>query len=312
MYQTKVRKYTMDKNRYKYNRNVSTELPLELLNYSKMLYKKGCSDNTVTHYRCHINRLAEFNGVEPKDLTIDHFDEYISYVVFDMEYSSDYINQLISAAYLYYRKILKINFDKELYARRKKTNKIHHYLTYDQFVSIGMKLTDFRVKVIVWLCYDAGLRVQETLDLTLDCLDFKNKIIKIINSKNRKSRVVKMTDMIEKYLIKYLESYRKFERRHENNKYLFRGHDSKRPLYQSNIAQRFKTAVKAAGLDGLGISLHTLRHAYATMLYERGVALDRIQKILGHSSITTTMNYIVQSPSFLADLPSHLSPKVKK
>lgn len=285
---------------------MSKELPKELLLFSKLLYKKGLSDNTVTHYRCQINRIAIFNNVEIGNLSIKHFDKYISEITFNKNYSHDYINQLISSAYLFYTYILKIEFNKELYSRRKKHNKLHHYLTYEEFVSIGKNVDDFRVKVIMWLCYDAGLRAQETLDLTLDCLDFKNKTIKIIDSKNNKSRIAKMSDMIYRYLNKYINDYRKYEHKYKSN-YLFRGFSPNRPIYYSNIEVKFRTAVKKAGLDSFNISLHTLRHAYVTMLYENGVAPDRIQKVMGHSSISTTMNYIVQSPYFMADLPCHLT-----
>lgn len=307
----KVRKNTMNKANFRFKRNISKELSPVIKKYTQLLYKKGLSDNTITHYRCHINRLATFCNVEPDKLTIKNFDKYIEYITFVKQYSPDYINQLISSAYLYYTYILKIKFNKELYSRRKKKNKLHHYLTYEEFILIGKQINDFRTKVIMWLCYDAGLRAQEAINITLDCLDFDTMTIKIIDSKNNKSRLAKMSPMIHKYLTTYINKYRPFENR-PNSNYLFRSFDKNRPIYYSNVEERFRTAVNQAGLGNLHISLHTLRHAYVTMLYENGVAPDHIQKVMGHCSISTTMNYIVQSPSFMDSLPSHHSPTTKK
>ena len=297
----------MNKNQYKYQFNVNKKHPKSIRKFVSLLYKKGCSDNTVTHYRCHINRLAKYNNVLPEELSIEHFDNYISYLTFDVEYSSDYFNQLISAAYLFYTYIRKQPFNKELYCRRPKTAKIHHYLTYEEFVSIGKHVNDFRIKVIMWLCYDAGLRCQEALNLKLDDLDFSNKTIRITNSKNNKSRLAHISPMIEKYLNEYLNKYR-LDR--NDSLFLFPGYNPSRPLYYSNVQLLFKRAVDKAGLTG--VTLHTLRHAYVSMLFENGVAPETIQRILGHSSITTTTNYIVLTPSYLDSLPSHHSPMTKK
>lgn len=296
----------MKENLIRYSTNMSIHQNNTIKNYVDLLYKKGCSDNTVTHYRCHINRLAKYNNVLPEELSIEHFDNYISYLTFDVEYSSDYFNQLISAAYLFYTYIRKQPFNKELYCRRPKTAKIHHYLTYKEFVSIGKHVNDFRIKVIMWLCYDAGLRCQEALNLKLDDLDFKNNTIKIINSKNNKSRLAPMSDIIKKYLITYINSYRK----QRDSIFLFPSFNPQRSIPYSNMQAKFKIAVDKAGLTG--VTLHTLRHAYVSMLFENGVAPETIQRILGHSSITTTTNYIVLTPSYLDSLPSHHSPMTKK
>ena len=159
----------------------------------------------------------------------------------------------------------------------------------------------------MWLCYDAGLRCQEALNLKLDDLDFSNKTIRITNSKNNKSRLTHISPMIEKYLNEYLNKYR-LDR--NGSLFLFPGYNPSRPLYYSNVQLLFKRAVDKAGLTG--VTLHTLRHAYVSMLFENGVAPETIQRILGHSSITTTTNYIVLTPSYLDSLPSHHSPMTKK
>lgn len=289
----------MNKYAYKFNRNLSETLNSDLIKFDKLLYKKGLSDNTVTHYRCHINRIALFNNVEPNQLTIDHFDNYINDCTFVHVKSADYINQAISAGYLFYKYIRHINFNKELYSRRKKNTKLHHYLTYDEFISIGKKVTDFRVKLIMWLCYDAGLRSAEALNIKMSDIDYTNKRIAIIDSKNNKSRFTRISDIMERYLQTYIKKYRK----NCDSNYLFPGTCKNRPLYYSNIELSFRIAARKAGF--YDVSLHTLRHAFATMLYENGVAPAVIQTLLGHSNITTTHNYIVQSPSYLANLPSH-------
>ena len=72
----------MNKANFRFKRNISKELSPVIKKYTQLLYKKGLSDNTITHYRCHINRLATFCNVEPDKLTIKNFDKYIEYITF--------------------------------------------------------------------------------------------------------------------------------------------------------------------------------------------------------------------------------------
>ena len=65
----------MNKANFRFKRNISKELSPVIKKYTQLLYKKGLSDNTITHYRCHINRLATFCNVEPDKLTIKNFDK---------------------------------------------------------------------------------------------------------------------------------------------------------------------------------------------------------------------------------------------
>lgn len=294
----------MNTTEFKYTANMSEKHSLSIQKFVRLLYKKNCSDNTVTHYRCHITRLAFFVNKSPNDLTIQDYDDYHNYVVFIKHFQGDYINQLISASYYFFKYIREIPFNIELYSRAKTSHRLHPYVDYSIFKKIWMNVIDKRVKVVMALCYDCGLRANEALHVKIDDIDLTNNHIKICDSKNNKSRYVHIGDIAKPILEKWLPTLNR-------NKSLFiiPGKSKDRPLYYSNIQALFENAVKATpGIDH-SISFHTLRHAYVTMLYKKGVSTDIIQRLLGHSSIITTMNYVVQTPDFMTNLPSHLSHK---
>ena len=128
-------------------------------------------------------------------------------------------------------------------------------------------------------------------------IDFERKTIHIRQSKYKKDRIVPLSDFIAKGLKKYLA----VEKPHI---WLFNGRDTDGRYSSEGLSWVMREALKKAGIIK-EVSLHTLRHSYATHLLEDGVNILLIQKLLGHAKIETTMIYlhVAQCPIASAHSP---------
>lgn len=146
-------------------------------------------------------------------------------------------------------------------------------------------------KILIGLLYSCGLRCFEVRNIQLKDLDFERKTLHVRQSKGNKDRYLPLSDMMIRGLIKYIDC-------ECPQVYLFHGKPEQQAGgdFDSRYSQRgvqwaVKTAAKAAGITK-DVSVHTLRHTYATHLLEDGLNILSIQKLLGHSCIDTTMVYL--------------------
>jgi site-specific recombinase XerD len=130
----------------------------------------------------------------------------------------------------------------------------------------------------------AGLRVSEVVALRLEDVDSQRMVIRVRQGKGRKDRFV----MLSPKLLAVLRAYWKAAR---PRPWLFPGPDPVQPLHPRSVHRACRAACRAAGL-GKHVTVHTLRHSFATHLLESGTDLRTIQVLLGHRSIKTTALYI--------------------
>lgn len=133
------------------------------------------------------------------------------------------------------------------------------------------------------LIYSCGLRCGELLKLKPGDIDSKRGLILVKQAKGRKDRIVPLSNKI-------LEMLRQYWMVHEPKNYLFEGQKSGEMYDVRSLQQVLKQAVNKAGIKK-PVTLHWLRHSYATHLLENGTDLRYIQEILGHSRSTTTEIY---------------------
>ena len=131
--------------------------------------------------------------------------------------------------------------------------------------------------------YAAGLRVSEAVMLTARDIDSARMVITIRQAKGRKDRYV----MLSEQLLGILRAY--WKHTHPQH-FLFPGPDPTRPLTTRSLQRACSEAVAAAGLDKV-VTVHTLRHSFATHLLEQGVDIHVIQDLLGHRNIASTTRY---------------------
>ncbi|MEK6890744.1 MAG: site-specific tyrosine recombinase/integron integrase [Nanoarchaeota archaeon] len=150
-------------------------------------------------------------------------------------------------------------------------------------------------KLIIQLLYSSGLRVSELVNLTPKDLDFQQNIGWVRKGKGKKDRIFKIADSISKNLEKYISQ-------NPENKHIF---SKDKPLTTRNIQILIKRISRNAGINKK-VTPHTLRHSFATHLFENGTDIRIIQEILGHANIATTELYTHISSSQIKKVKSPL------
>jgi len=139
-------------------------------------------------------------------------------------------------------------------------------------------------RVLFALIYSAGLRVGEVCRLKLSDIDSDRMQIRVVKSKGKLDRYV----VLSRYV---LGGLRKYAKSSMPKQYLFNGKVKGAALGKGAVQQAFRLAVKKAGIQKQ-VSVHSLRHSYATDLLEQGVDIVTIKELLGHATIATTMMYL--------------------
>lgn len=159
------------------------------------------------------------------------------------------------------------------------------------------KVNDKRVWTMAMIILDCGLRLDEVRKLKRIDLDFENFLLKVFMGKGRKQRLVPFTVELRKILYKWCAQVK-------DNAFLFTTR-SGRLVSARNITRDLQLMGEAVGVSKIGF--HLLRHTMATSFLKRGGNVVNLQKILGHSSLNTTMVYVhLQTEDMVAD-HQHLS-----
>lgn len=143
-------------------------------------------------------------------------------------------------------------------------------------------------RCIVALLYSTGLRVSEIIHLRIADIDSKNMRIKVVQGKGAKDRYTILSEAVLLELRAYYVQYRPVE-------YLFNGQGKGRRYSQRSIQKVVEAAIVKAGLANKDYSVHTIRHSFATHLVDNGTDLHTVKELLGHNSLTTTLQYLHMS-----------------
>ena len=138
-------------------------------------------------------------------------------------------------------------------------------------------------RLLIGLAYGCGLRCAEVRTLTIADVDTERAMVHVRQGKGKKDRCIPMGTMLARGIKAFIEA-------EKPRTYLFEGNDGE-PYSQRGAQWAISQAVKKAGIVK-EVSLHTLRHTYATHLLEQGVNILTIKALLGHAQIETTMIYL--------------------
>jgi len=168
--------------------------------------------------------------------------------------------------------------------------------------------TSLKARAMLTLAYGCGLRSSEVVRLRAGDIDSEQKIIRIVQSKGRKDRHVmlpaEVLDLLRQWWKERPTAYDATGVASEH-RWLFPGRSDHRPLTTRQLGRLFKEAAKAAGLRKT-VSLHSLRHSFATHLLERGRDIRVIAALLGHDRLETTARYSRVAIGMIAKIESPL------
>jgi len=207
------------------------------------------------------------------------------------------LNQAINALKFYYGTMLKKRFVYEV-KRPRKDRKLPVVLSQEEVARILSSVENIKHKALLMLIYSAGLRVGEVVRLKIEDIDSKRMLIHIKGSKGRKDRYTMLSETA-------LETLRQYWREYKPTKWLFDGARAGRYLSTRTVEKVLEYACEKAGIRK-DISVHTLRHSFATHLLEGGTDLRYIQEILGHKDSKTTEIYTHVSTKSIGKIKSPL------
>ena len=191
---------------------------------------------------------------------------------------------------------------------RKEPQKLPPVLSPEEIKRILATATSLKARAMLTLAYGCGLRAGEVVRLRAGDIDSEQRIIRIVQSKGRKDRHV----MLPAEVLELLRQWWKVRPTEQDagiapdKRRLFPGRDEHRPLTTRQFSRLFKETAKAAGLRKT-LSLHSLRHSFATHLLDNGKDIRVIQALLGHDKLETTARYTRVATGMIAAVESPLT-----
>ncbi|MDR0463876.1 MAG: site-specific integrase [Treponema sp.] len=231
----------------------------------------------------HYNRLL-CNTLQksPKEIYPDNVTGFLAIMEKERGYSAASLNLAISAIKFFYKHIFKDDRIRE--QKRPDHNKILPVvLSAEEIIKIFRIEKNHKHKLLLMLAYSSGLRVSEVVSLKKEHVDLHRQVIYIKQGKGGKDRYTMLSDKAAVFIQDYYEQF-------NIDKWIFPGQNKTRHLTIRSAQRIFEKAVQNAGIIK-NISIHSLRHTFATHLLENGTDIRYIQDLLGHSSIRTTERY---------------------
>ena len=259
---------------------------------------RNFAPGTIRQYVSCIARYARYFNTSPKDLGPEQVRSYLLYLVQERHISWCYYSQVRSALLFLYRVTLGKHWVVEKVACPKMPKRLPVILSPDELVRFFKAVSNLKHRAILMTAYAAGLRLVEVCRLQVEDIDSARMVIHIRQSKGHRDRDL----MLSPRLLTILRQYWKIQR---PRPYLFPGCKPDQPISPRTVEKVCKQALAAAGLSE-SVSMHALRHSFATHLLEAGTDLRTIQILLGHSNISTTARYLHVSTAALKSTRSPL------
>jgi integrase/recombinase XerD len=260
---------------------------------------KRLADSTIKNYRSQIIKFGKhFSHVDRfRNITADQILDYLTTKI-----QANTQRHAHSAIKLFYTNVIKqpLKFKHIPYAKKEK--RLPQPLEKEEVLAILNVCKNTKHKVILYLLYGCGLRVQELLDLKWKDIDRAAGVIYIINGKGKKDRKVQLYPELLKLLEDY---YREYKNELKNNQYILKGQFTEQ-YSQKSVNEVLKQLAKKVNIR-TNVHAHLLRHSYATHLLDSGIDLRTIQELLGHSSTKTTELYTHVSKHRVANTTSPMT-----
>jgi integrase/recombinase XerD len=227
---------------------------------------------------------------------------------------------MTGVGFLFRVTLRRLDLVAEIYHLRE-PQKIPQVMSPEEMRHLLTGASKLKARVMLSLCYGCGLRAGEVVRLKVRHIDSAQKIIRIEQSKGRKDRNVMLSPEMLALLRQWWKARRGFDATTPvQERWLFPGCRPGKPMTTRQLSRLLHAAAKAAGIKKK-VTLHALRHSFATHLLERGTDVRFIQALLGHTKLDTTARYThvatgrianIESPLDMLSKPSKKPKKSKK
>jgi integrase/recombinase XerD len=251
--------------------------------YKHWLKSKRYGESTIDTYSNALKTFLRFyNQKAVSEITNEDVILFNNEYILANGFSATFQNQVVNAIKLFFSTIEKRKININEIERPKTEFRLPAVLSLDEVAKM-IDLTDnLKHKTMLSIIYSGGLRRSELLNLKIKDVDSKRMLIQIRQSKGKKDRIVPLSEYV-------LDLLREYYKKYQPKEYLFEGQVGGK-YSETSLEAIFKKAKDLAKIKKK-VSLHTLRHSYATHLLEGGTNLRYIQELLGHKSPKTTQIY---------------------
>ena len=253
----------------------------------------GHGERTQEAYLRAVRQLAAHTRLSPDQITEDQLRQYFLYLNNQKGFAPGSLRIAYHGIRFFYSHTVVRNWDTLRNLRVPKQRKLPAVLSVIEVRQLLDVVRTPQHRAFLVTTYSLGLRLQEALHLQVGDIDSQRMLVHVHRGKGAKDRYVPLP-------VKTLEVLRQHWATHRNVIWLFpttgrdhqQGATADRPMHPTSVQKCIKRVVEQLGWAKRGISIHTLRHSYATHLLEAGINLRLIQKYLGHSSLLTTTLYL--------------------
>jgi len=264
----------------------------------KLMELKNLSKNTMRGYLSAITSLAKHYKMPPDKISYEMVEDYFLYLKNYKSLSSSSLHSYAGRFKYFYNTVLGNEPPLNL-SYKKRRKKLPVVLTKQEVWRIIKALKNLKHRLMLMTAYSGGLRASEVLHLKVKHIKSKRMLILVEDGKGGKDRYTLLSERLLHELRIYYKKYRPKE-------FLFPASEKKdKALRYESFRLVFEKARKKAGINK-GPTLHCLRHSFATHLLESGYDIRKIQVLLGHRSLSTTMIYLHVSRKTLSNIKSPL------
>ena len=269
--------------------------------FERDLKIRGYSPCTVDQYVYCVRKLVKYYMRPPDQLTIEDINNFQLYLTEQRKVAWGTFNIYVIAMRLFFVQTLKKDWDLKAIPYQKTGRQLPEIMSGAEIKALFSSVTNIKHRAILMTTYSAGLRVSEVVSLRVSDLDSQRMVIRVEQGKGKKDRYVPLSEALLPILRQYYRDARP-------ERWLFPGQNPELPLNRTSVEKVFKKSRDRAGISK-NVTVHSLRHSFATHLLEKGVDIRTIQQLLGHRCLSSTQiythvakNYVNQAGSPLDSL----------
>jgi integrase/recombinase XerD len=245
---------------------------------------RGFSPNTQRTYLNNLHRFESFFQKPAEHLNTDGLRNYLLHLITLKKVSGEYVDSVYSSLKFFYEKTLGRTWNMTEIPRLRRTKKLPIVLSRNEIKQLLAVTSNLKFKAMFMTAYAGGLRVSEIAHLKISDIDSENMQILIRQSKGNLDRYTLLSKANLEVLRLYWKQFRP-------EGWLFPGKIPGQPLRTRAIQDALLKMRNKAGINKKA-TMHSLRHSFATHLLENGTDIVRIQRLMGHANISTTLLYL--------------------
>jgi integrase/recombinase XerD len=267
-----------------FDRGLSGEKQKAIFMYRQFLRTQRYSAKTIVIYTESLRTfLSYFGNKQIEEITHEDVIEFNEGYILKNKFSLSYQNQIFSSIKVFFTSVIKRELITNEICRPRRGMRLPEVFSVSEIENLIRSMRNLKHKVAIALIYACGLRRNELINLRISAIDSKRKILIIRAAKGNKDRLVPLPWSMIELLREYYKVYRP-------RIWLFEGLVPGIKYSETSLREAFVRGMREAGINKK-LTLHSLRHSYATHLLESGTDLRFIQVLLGHKSSKTTEIY---------------------